>query len=256
MSNRTDKAAMAQQTLKISQDREYKYNQQIIRLKPLEQPQIFTEEMLEALANQKQQPKPMENVVINSCSINAALGYAPKRIVILNFASDKKPGGGFLTGAQAQEEQLCRCSDLYSSLVQCQKEYYTYNHSQKDMTNTERIIVSNNTIFRRSNFSLIHEPVDVTFVTCAAVRSHLVQDKEKVSRLMKARITNVMNVVNSLNADVAILGAFGCGVFKNDPKLVAKCFKSEISQGKGALINCFAIFGEGDNIDAFRTEFK
>eukprot|EP01035_Chromulina_nebulosa_P065160 gene65160-89143_t len=37
------------------------------------------------------------------------------RVLCLNFASAKNPGGGFLCGSQAQEESLARCSGLYAS---------------------------------------------------------------------------------------------------------------------------------------------
>ena len=61
--------------------------------------------------------RPTPAVVLEStvaCIHRIALaGVAP---CALNFASAKNPGGGWLRGAQAQEEALCRASYLYSCI--------------------------------------------------------------------------------------------------------------------------------------------
>ncbi|CAL6089381.1 Conserved_hypothetical protein [Hexamita inflata] len=253
MSSRKARQAIGNETVRISNTREYMLNGQKITLPPLEQPVVYTEQMLADLAQKPVQDKYPENIVNNACSISAALKFAHKSIAILNFANEKEPGGGFLQGVVAQEQQLCYCSDLYTSLTKCNKDYYFYNCEQSSQENTGRIIVSHNTIIRDADFNFV-QPVPVTIITCAAVRAYLIKDQTLVQQFMKTRIKNIMNVLNELNVEVSILGAFGCGVFKNDVQFVAKCFAEE--GRKGAKVNCFAIFKSEENLNAFQKEFE
>jgi uncharacterized protein (TIGR02452 family) len=66
---------------------------------------------------------------------------AVPELVLLNYASARNPGGGFLGGAKAQEEDLCRCSGLYACLI-TQPEYYEVNRAQASMLYTDHIIYS------------------------------------------------------------------------------------------------------------------
>jgi uncharacterized protein (TIGR02452 family) len=59
--------------------------------------------------------------VTRATTLGAAQALAAEypTLACLNFASAKNPGGGFLSGSQAQEESLARASGLYSTLHSC-----------------------------------------------------------------------------------------------------------------------------------------
>jgi uncharacterized protein (TIGR02452 family) len=59
---------------------------------------------------------PAKVVVSAKRTFEAASVYKDTKVAVLNFASASNPGGGVVRGANAQEECLCRCSDLYFCL--------------------------------------------------------------------------------------------------------------------------------------------
>ncbi|HEX5441188.1 MAG TPA: TIGR02452 family protein, partial [Ktedonobacterales bacterium] len=64
-----------------------------------------------------------------------------QRIGVLNFASARNPGGGFLRGARAQEESLARSSGLYHSLRQY-PQFYAFHRAQETTLYSDRMIYS------------------------------------------------------------------------------------------------------------------
>lgn len=159
-----------------------------------------------------------------------------QKIGVLNFASAKNPGGGFLNGAQAQEESLARSSALYKSLVKC-PEYYDYHRSHKSLLYSDRIIYSPSCpVFRTDDGTLLEEPYLVDFITSPApnagqiLRNHP-QDVEKIPEVLRERGAKVLSLAAYNGCDALVLGAWGCGVFRNDPSMVAQMFADYLLPG-------------------------
>lgn len=146
-------------------------------------------------------------------------------VALLNFASARNPGGGFLGGAKAQEEDLARCSALYPCQLQAPA-YYEANRHQHSLLYTDHLIWSPNVPFFKDNrFDLLEEPHLASVVTSPAPNNS--QKDFSTSQLKTAflrRGTHVLSVMATSGCRNIVLGAWGCGVFRNDPALVADTF--------------------------------
>lgn len=184
-------------------------------------------------------------------TVEAAMPYARKgkRVCILNFASPVTPGGGVLTGEQAQEESICRVSTLYFALSDPQTagKFYDYHwkliHAgQMNRRNRDDIIYTPGVITVRDDAN--HEAMleendwyEMDVITCAApdVRqlgdsAQFTPSSEDLRTLFEMRWRCILAVAARHEADVLILGAFGCGVFANPPALVADAFNSVVPE--------------------------
>jgi len=147
----------------------------------------------------------------------------------LNFASAKNPGGGVLSGSQAQEECLARSSGLHQSLL-TKMDYYKVNRSHSSSLYTNHLIYSPSVpVFRDDDDQLIAEPYPVSVITSPAVNAGAVNKNEPNNRslidsTMKHRIRSVLAVGRQNNHDAIVLGAWGCGVFRNEPFDIAQWF--------------------------------
>ncbi|MBD2085958.1 TIGR02452 family protein [Trichocoleus sp. ST-U3] len=152
-----------------------------------------------------------------------------QKIAVLNFASAKNPGGGFLKGAQAQEESLARSSALYKSLLKC-PEYYDFHRSQRSLLYSDRIIYSPDCpIFRKDDGTLLEKPFLVDFITSPAPNAGAIwrnqpKDAEKIPEVLYSRGAKLLSLAVYYGCDALVLGAWGCGVFKNEPSMVAQMF--------------------------------
>lgn len=152
-----------------------------------------------------------------------------KKPSVLNFASSKHPGGGFIGGAKAQEESLAASSCLYKTLI-AHEQYYETNRACRTMMYTDHAIYSPDVVFfRDERFQLMENPVLASVLTIPAVNMGQVllkgEDKEEAERVMKNRMKILLAVFARQNCRHLILGAYGCGVFRNDPVKVAQWWK-------------------------------
>jgi uncharacterized protein (TIGR02452 family) len=149
------------------------------------------------------------------------------RIVALNFASAKNPGGGFLGGAKAQEEDLARCSALYKCQL-TQPEYYQANRAQSSMLYTDHLIYAPEVpFFRDDGLELLPEPFTVSIITSPAPNAGEARQRGEGSRVLatlERRAKHVLGVAAHHGHETVVLGAWGCGVFRNDPREVAGVF--------------------------------
>jgi len=139
----------------------------------------------------------------------------------LNFASAKNPGGGFLGGAMAQEESLAAASALYPSQLQC-TQYYAINRRFASFVYTDCAIWSPDVVFfRDDDVELLPVPVKSHVLTIPGVNYGQVllkgEDTEGAKAAMKRRMKIALAIFADKGCDAIILGAFGCGVFRNDP---------------------------------------
>lgn len=158
-------------------------------------------------------------------------------VCLLNFASAKNAGGGFLSGAKAQEEDLCRSSGLYLCQL-TQPDYYEINRKQKSMLYTDHIIYSPNVPFFRVNKEVLLDDVFLCSVITAPAPNagvHLQRcpdDTKSIEETLIRRANYVLTVAKEQGHKIVVLGAWGCGVFKNDPVQVAKIFNDCLKQEK------------------------
>lgn len=143
--------------------------------------------------------------------------------VALNFANGVRPGGGFLNGARAQEEVLCRSSALHATLID--DPMYEHHRKHQPVKCTEWAILSPDVpVFRTdAGIALDHHWL-LSFVTCAAPNAHFVGQPQS-GDLLRKRIFRILDIAHVHGYRALVLGAWGCGAFANDPHRTAVDFR-------------------------------
>ena len=170
--------------------------------------------------------------VANEGTLTAAarLAVAGLNPVALNFASARHPGGGFQNGARAQEESLCRSSGLYACIRT--SPMYAFHAPERGGWYSDYAVYSPGVpVFRNDDGDLLAEPYLCGFVTAPAVNAGAVGVRQKpdIPAEMERRVEKVLAVMAGHGHDSAVLGAWGCGVFKNEPGLLADLFRKALT---------------------------
>ncbi|MFE9909775.1 TIGR02452 family protein [Streptomyces clavifer] len=177
--------------------------------------------------------------VTGESSLQAArrmTGASAGRVAVLNYASARNPGGGYLNGAQAQEEALCRGSALYVTLLRA-PEYYAHHRAERSAFYTDRVIHSPGVpVFRDDRGRLLDTPYTAGFLTSPAPNAGVIRRREPehahgIPAALASRAERVLEVAAVRGYRRLVLGAWGCGVFQNDPAEVASAFRALLADG-------------------------
>ena len=196
--------------------------------------------------------------VLDSTTENAIFKYNKGTIpCALNFASFTRPGGGFIKGSFAQEEALCHVSNLYNVLLAF-KDHYDNNYKKISFNSGlyDNWAIYSPTIY----FKVVEFEAYANIITCAAPNYTVYKEKSDndilYDEVLRSRIKYVLDIARDNEQKILILGAFGCGVFGNDPYKVATMFKSLLRNYKFEKV-IFAIpHTNNGNYEAFKKVFN
>lgn len=229
--------------------------------------------------------QPMSVSVSRSRTLEAALLRCREepgsRVAVLNFASATNPGGGVTLGSSAQEESICRCSTLYPVLCtpELRREFYDFHRGRRDMRYTDaRIYTPGITVMKTdTDWPERMDRQDwrqVDVITCAAPNlrerpynamnpgqgAPIKLSDAELFEIHKARGKKILQTAAAHGADTLILGAFGCGAFRNPPEVVARAYRELLDGFDGYLRRVeFAVYcspRDRRNYEAFRAAMR
>lgn len=217
------------------------------------------------------------NVVVSKKrTYEAAKAYKGNHVAVHNFASATNPGGGVVNGAGAQEECLCRCSNLYFCLntPDMWGMFYTPHRAAHDPIHNDDIIYTPDIVVFKTDTDRpeLMERDDwyiVDVITCAApnlrenpsnrynsgdgTRAVTLSDRE-LQVIHEKRLRRILDSAVINHADTVILGAFGCGAFCNEPQVVATAAANVVRDYMYAFKNIeFAVYCRSSDDSNYRV---
>lgn len=240
------------------------------------QKQQLYQEDVEVEGNIVQRDKPARIVVSKKRTLEAASAYVGKKVCILNFASATNPGGGVVKGSSAQEEAICRCSTLYPNLNEPKmwNGFYRPHRQELNPLHNDDCIYTPGVIAFKSDTDYpqmlpLNRCYKVNVITCAAPNlrekpSNVMNSgdgdmavkisNDDLQELHEKRMRRVLEITAKKGNDVVILGAFGCGAFRNPPEVVARAMKTVVEEYRNAFETIeFAVYCSPRDDSNYRT---
>ena len=198
------------------------------------------------------------------------------KIAVMNFANAFHAGGGVVHGAGAQEECLCRTSTLYPLLYRrtLRDSYYKYHHDLNTPKASDSLVYTEGVIICKTDEDLPKRmpredwvKVDVITIAAPDLRDKSNQyaplagggtsmNHAELFGYHVKRAIHMLTCAAAKGADILVLGAFGCGAFRNDPEVVARAYKTALQEFPRVFRRIeFAVYcppGGSQNFDIFK----
>lgn len=226
-----------------------KYSKEIIKWDPLESNKLkfYNEEIRENFSKQFEKT----NIRVEDCDVIESIinlnKYSPSnknnKMLVLNLASDKHFGGGVRNGAMAQEEELFRKTDYGNHFGQ---ELYPLAKDEFVVTSCVHVVKDSN--YRHLD---VKDIIPFDGLAIAGIRSPVLINgrlNEDDYNLTKQKIEIIFKfAIYNKNTNL-VLGALGCGVFRNPPEDIVKIYNYCLEKYDGYFENIiFSVLGTNNN---------
>jgi len=191
-------------------------------------------------------PKPKVIITKGDC-LEDARKYTGKTLVI-NSGSMLNRGGGVRNGSMAQEESICRRSNLYSSLETL--DYPLFNK-------TRGIYSPNIAVFKSTDFQTLKSPYQVDILSVFSRPISKIKNETEQDELYDTIFQSIWYSCNKYSIENLVFVPVGCGVFGHDCDYVADSLllylnKYKLDTVKNIVVSCYTNI---DNYNSFKYYF-
>lgn len=233
-----------------------------------------TQEIDEQMKEEKKEKEIRETevIVVNGDCVDTIIKLNTQKKeklnpVLLINASKNNAGGGFEKGAAAQEEAICRSSNLFM----CLEDQYKFCSPRKvnfyPLQEFGSVYIPACLVIRygtNQGYKYLEKPLKISMLNqyCYAHPPLSPNGEIEGGRLRRdyqKKIYTILNVALENGHDSIVLTAFGSGVYKNPPSEIARFFKIALNQKRyknNFKYVVFSIIGSKANLNAYSKVFE